>query len=307
MNYVGIDVAKSTVCCCLAGEVRTFENSAQGRESLLEWCGGGSLWVMEATGRHHRPLADFGSSRGVRCSVVDPGRAKSYLRYAQFRGKTDAMDAKALARMAEREGDALREYRPVPEPVRLALDAMARRRSLVRSRVALEQCASEAGDPGGTVKKAVGALREAERAATGEALAALAPYPGYRLLLGVPGVGPMSAAALVCALERGEFAASDSLVAFAGLDPRPSESGVSKGRRRLSHKGDAELRTVLFMAARAGARTTEWRAYYEAQLKKGLSKTAATVVLSRKMLRACWSVYKNQKPFESRQGVDKQT
>lgn len=307
MNYVGIDVAKSTVCCCMSGEVRTFENSAQGLESLLSWCGAGSLWVMEATGRYHRRAAEFGFARGVRCMVVDPGRAKSYLRYAQFRGKTDAMDAKALARMAEREGDGLRAYRPVPGPVRLALDAMARRRSLVRSRVALEMCASEAGDPAGTVKKAVEALRAAEKAATGEVLAALSGYPGYGLLLGVPGVGPLSAAALVCALERGEFATSDSLVAFAGLDPQPSESGASRGRRRLSHKGDAELRTVLFMAARAGARTAEWRTYYEAQLDKGLSKTAATVILSRKILRACWSVYKNQRPFESRQGVDRQT
>jgi transposase len=304
MGYVGVDVSKAALSCFMSGEPREFANTPEGRESLLAWCGAGSLLAMESTGRWHTGLADLAHSRGVRCAVVEPGRARDYLRFASHRGKTDAMDAQALARMAEREGDGLRPYSPAPPQVRAALDAMARRRSLVKARVALEQCAREAGDPDGSMAASVAALRGSERAEAGRVRSWLRGYPGYSLLQTVPGVGPACAAALVCALERGEFATSDSLVAFAGLDPRPSESGAHKGRRRVSRRGDAELRTLMFMAARSGARTGAWRPYYEAQLAKGLSKTEATVVLSRKVLRACWSVHKNQSPFVDRQGVD---
>jgi hypothetical protein len=41
-----------------------------------------------------------------------------------------------------------------------------------------------------------------------------------------------------------------------------------------------------------------WKPYYEAQLAKGLSKTAATVILARKMVRVAFAVYKADRPFD---------
>ena len=40
-----------------------------------------------------------------------------------------------------------------------------------------------------------------------------------------------------------------------------------------------------------------WRPYYQAQLAKGLSTTAATVILGRKMLRIAFALYKRREPF----------
>ena len=41
-----------------------------------------------------------------------------------------------------------------------------------------------------------------------------------------------------------------------------------------------------------------WKPYYEAQLAKGLSKTAATVILARKMVRVAFAVFKTNTPFD---------
>jgi hypothetical protein len=54
---------------------------------------------------------------------------------------------------------------------------------------------------------------------------------------------------------------------------------------------------LLFNCARSVAKTKLWRHYYEAQLAKGLSSTAATNVLARKMLRVAFAVYKYRQPF----------
>lgn len=41
-----------------------------------------------------------------------------------------------------------------------------------------------------------------------------------------------------------------------------------------------------------------WRPYYETQLAKGLSATAATVILARKMVRIAFALYKQDRPFD---------
>lgn len=309
MNAVGIDVSKSWLSCAMAQEVREFPNTVCGHRELLAWSAGSGPWCMEATGRFHLAVAHFGHASGKQCLVVNPGRAKKYLGFVSPRAKTDKVDALALARLAEREGHGLRPFRPVPERVSQARDVLVRRRALVEARVSLEQVAQSAGDPGGHLGQAAASLKEEQASIEKELAKALKGYGGYDRLLSVPAIGPLSAALLVCALERGEFATSDSLVAFAGLDPRPRESGQRRGRRSLSHQGDAQLRTVLFMAARAGSRTAQWKPYYESQRAKGLSTTESTVILARKLVRVAWKVYRQEGNFVPRtpETLDKQT
>jgi transposase len=310
MVCCGIDVSKSSLSCCIGTEVREFPNSEAGLEELVSFAHGADLWLMEATGRYHVKAAIAALKAGSRCVVVNPGQAKKYLSFVSGRAKTDTLDAKALARLGEAEGDRLREYVPVPEWVSELRDLMVGRRGLIESRVALEQIAGSTGDPDGHLEMAIGGIKAAQAKLEKTLHQKLASQARYQDLLSIPGIGPMSAALTLCALERGEFATSDSLVAYAGLDPRASDSGQKKGRRALSHQGDAALRTTLFMAARAGSRMPAWKDYYAKQRAKGFSTTEATVILSRKMLRVAWAVYKQGKPFiqkEQPNSLDKTT
>lgn len=297
MQCLGIDVAKRSLKCPFGDEIRELPNSSEGYADLLDWAGNADIWCMEATGRYHEPLAKFACEKNIRAAVVNPGHAKKYLQFVSHRSKTDKVDAEALARLGEREGESLRPYKPVPPQVAAARDILVRRRVLVESRVSMEQVVQAAGDPHGHLAGAVAAVKSGEKELERELANSLKSYKGYKHLRTIPGIGPLSAAILVCTLERGEFATSDSLVAFAGLDPRANDSGRRKGRRALSHQGDAQLRTILYMAAKAAARTPVWKPYYANQIAKGLPTTAAYVILARKLLRVAWSVYRQNTPF----------
>ena len=132
--------------------------------------------------------------------------------------------------------------------------------------------------------------------------ALIATMPGARedrrKLESIDGVGPVVSIALIEPLVRLPFPSSDAFVAFVGLDPRPKDSGRKVGKRRLSKRGPAELRRLLFNAAMAAARTRVWKPVYERYRARGLPTTAALVILARKIARIAWSIHRNHTSFD---------
>ena len=114
----------------------------------------------------------------------------------------------------------------------------------------------------------------------------------------ITGVGPIVGTALVNTLDRVPVKSADAFVAFAGLDPRPDDSGQHRGKRRLSKRGPAELRRLLYLAALSAAKTKTWRPLYEHYRAKGLSTTAALVILARRIARTAWSIYTYKTEFD---------
>ena len=113
----------------------------------------------------------------------------------------------------------------------------------------------------------------------------------------IVGVGPLTSAALVATLERGEFKSADAFVAFIGLDLKVRDSGTKRGRRKLTKKGDGEIRRLLYNAAMAASSTAAWRPLYEACLARGLEEVQALVVLARRIARTAWSLAKHGTTF----------
>ena len=112
------------------------------------------------------------------------------------------------------------------------------------------------------------------------------------------GVGPIIGTALVNTLERVPVKSADAFVAFTGLDPRPDDSGQHRGKRRLSKRGPAELRRLLYLAAMSAAKTKTWRPLYERYRAKGLSSTATLVILARRIARTAWSMHTHKTTFD---------
>lgn len=83
-----------------------------------------------------------------------------------------------------------------------------------------------------------------------------------------------------------------------GLDPRPRDSGQCRGQRKLSKRGPAELRRLLYIAAMTAARHPVLKAFHERQRAEGLSPIAAYNVLARKLLRTAWSIVRYDRPFD---------
>ena len=97
---------------------------------------------------------------------------------------------------------------------------------------------------------------------------------------------------------RGRFASSDAFIAFLGMDLRAKDSGKKNGTRRLSKKGDAEIRRLAHNAAMAACRSPTWKPFYESYLARGLAKTEALVILARKLCRVAFALMKNQSEYQ---------
>jgi transposase len=302
---IGVDVAKDHIMvACAQGSFAT-QAIANHRTALLGWLRTvptGSRIGMEATGDYHRTLADLAQGMGLAVYVLNPKDTRYYAKGLGRRAKTDRVDAELIARYIAHEHPGLHPYIP-PTPEQRLLDQTLRRRAhLVSMRVALLATTDELQGLEAECQAAVErltALIDALEARLKQLLEASEErQQATRRLRGIPGVGLIVSAALVAALQRLPFPTADAFVAYTGLDPRPHDSGKKIGRRRLSKRGPAYLRCLLFNAAMAGCGTKTWRSTYQRYRQRGLSTTQALVILARKIARIAWSIYHHQTTFD---------
>lgn len=304
-GFFGADVASAHVDFARHGEqaVQRVANNVAAIKQWLRQVPAGAVLAMEATGRYHQVLARLAHEHGLRVYVLNPRDVKHYARGVGQRGKTDRLDARLVARYIAREHAELHAWQ-LPDATQQRLSELLRRRAtLVRHHTALRQSAAGDTSLGKLLAKALQPLKSALAQLDRQIAQAVNELPDGAMLLecvtSVPGIGPLNGAALLRLFHRlGQQANADAVVAFTGLDPRPMDSGNKRGQRRLSKRGDAELRRLLFNAARAAAGTQAWKAQYERHCAKGLSRTAALVVLARKLLRVAFALFKARAKFE---------
>jgi transposase len=272
------------------------DNTPEGVSLLLDDVPPNAVIAMEATGRYHKLLADTAHLRGFKVIVHNPKDVSKYAKSVCSRASTDPIMAKVIAEFTE-----IREHRvydPTPSFVDTLKNLVRTRAGLVKERTSLQNRAGEHPDIAAYLRQATKALKESI-VKLDEQIAEIAKgIPQYHLLIKVPGFGPLTAAYLIALLASGTFVRSDSFVAFIGLDLRVRESGKLKGRRKLSKRGDPEARRLLYLAAFAACRVEgPFKELYEHYIGCGFSKTEATVIVSRKLARVAWSIYKHNRPY----------
>ena len=304
--FVGVDVACKHLDAAVHAVpgVKRMNNSAAGIQSWLDKLPAGSVIAVESTGRMHELLANMAHARGLSVYVLNPRDVRHYARATGMRGKTDRLDAQVLARFIAREHEQLLSWTPQPAEQR-ALDELLRHRAtLVKHQQGVRL--SVADSP--LMKRHTQALLgEFDRLlATLDAQikqAAIALDAGshdFKRITSVPGIGLLTGAALLGLFRRLAQRSSDAVIAFLGMDLRPMDSGQKTGLRRMSKRGPAEWRRLLFNAAMSASRTQTWRAHYERECAKGLARTAALNVLARRLVRVAFGLFKSKTEFDSR-------
>ncbi len=141
---------------------------------------------------------------------------------------------------------------------------------------------------------AIVALQQEQAAIDRELATLTAQSDAVARLRAVPGIGPVTAAAVAACLTSKAFGHPDQFVAYIGLDVRVRDSGQHRGRRTLAHQGDAELRRLLYLCAQANLRRKDaenpFKGQYARERGKGLSSTGAWCAVARKRARTCWSL-----------------
>lgn len=302
---IGIDVCKDTLEIFEheSGRADSIGNDATSIETWLDSKAGRLQLAIESTNRYHEAVAEAAYARGHEVYLIDPYRLTHHRAGLGRRAKTDPEDARLLARFLAREAGELRPWRPLPQGEQRFWQLLKRRATLVRAKVQLRQSLIDMG----TLQDEVDSLlRHCVRmiAKVDRALLAQAKELGWTESIArcraIPGIGPLTAMALVATWHRGAFSNVDAFVAFLGLDVRVRQSGRWQGRRKLTKKGHGEIRRLLFNAAMQARRDALWAPYYLRLRERGLSSTAAFVALSRKLAKVCFALLQNDSRFDPR-------
>lgn len=321
LYHVGIDVSKKSLSVAIDkgdnvirdGE---FDNTSSGHKKLLRFITKGKpsevKVCMEATGIYHQNLAACLSQQSsIFVMVVNPHAIKSFAAANHTRAKTDQVDAKTILTYVQRM-----PFKPWEAPSRekqeiLALthriNQLTDERAREKSRLTNNSFRSDGWK---SIEKDMAQHIEQLTKRIDKLFTLLnklidkndAYKKQKELLTSVKGIGEISAALIIAELANmPEDLTAPQLVAFAGLDPKPKESGSSMNKpRRISKAGNKRLRAALFMPAMSAIRHQDnVKAFYNMLTGKGKKKMQAIVAVMKKLLLCVYGMLKTGSTWDA--------
>ena len=135
--------------------------------------------------------------------------------------------------------------------------------------------------------------------------------PACRLLMSIPGIGLLTATALVAAVGTNvaQFRSARHFASWFGLTPKERSSGQTRRLGRISKAGSRYLRTLLThgarsviqAAVRARSRGRECQGLHQwaLGLQQRTHHNKATCALANKLARICFATLRSQAPFDA--------
>lgn len=144
-SMMGIDSAKDSFGAAVHGNAakpQRFQNNSEGFAAFLEAYADilpESLIVLEATGGYETDLLLCLCKQKHHVHRVQPLKAAHYMRSLRVHGKTDALDAAALARYGVERHACLQIFVPAEEALQTLQDLQGRREDIIAMKVAEQQ------------------------------------------------------------------------------------------------------------------------------------------------------------------------
>jgi transposase len=303
-GFVGIDISKDhlDIFDGRHGAVRRLDNRADVLlVPIAEWAADGSHVLFEATGSYDVVLRRALAAAGVPFCRVNPAQARAFARATGTLAKTDAIDARLLATMAQC-------LKPKPQepciPQREKLAALKRRRDQLvaaRTQETLRRQIAEQADILADLEDHIADLDRRIATFDSAIKTLLDDTPelekAARLLRSVPGIGPIVAATLLAAMPELGQRSPKTIAALAGLAPFNRDSGKLRGQRSISG-GRTQVRRALYLAAVAVIRSRHrFAALYKAMIAAAKAPKVALIAIARKILVVANAVLRDQVPF----------
>lgn len=290
--YAGIDVCKAWLDVHLhpIGRSCRVVNDSKGLNHLVRVFreAGVARVVMEATGKYHRDAHRVLHAADFAVAIVNPLRARLFAEATGGLAKTDRLDAKLLAVMAEAlEPDAVPPCRKALETL---LELIRARQAAVDDRTALsnqigetrsvflqrelarrlEQIGEHIGRLDKEIARAIAADDTVRRR--------------FDFVCSIPGVGAVAAAWLVVGLAELGTCSAKQAAMLAGLAPIACDSGEHRGARHI-RGGRADVRRGIYMAALSATRyNPPLKEFHERLIANGKPFKVAITAVMRKLV-----------------------
>jgi transposase len=290
-----------------------FDNTSAGFTRLLEWCNkrekvDNVIYVLESTGIYHEDVLYFLFEKGKRVSVELPQRIKYFAKSKGVKTKNDVIDSGVIADYGlERE---LKAWQPPGKGFKSLRDLSREHSTLMGSRsVAMNRlhAARHSHDKNPRVIERLQRsiefytqqLNEIEKDIKTVVNADSELCAKIKKVATIKGVGLMTVVKVI-AETSGFFLFQNisQLVSYAGLDVVQNQSGNHKGKTWISKKGNADLRTALYMPALSAIRSNEiMKSFNERIMQTHTYKKQGIVAVMRKLLILIYTLWKKNQEF----------
>lgn len=296
-TIVGCDVGKTAIAVfdSASGHKSIIANDPDALGAFAAALPSGCLIICEATGGFEAALLLAVTRAGHAAHRADPRRVKAFIRSLGTLGKSDAIDARALARYgAERHATLLR-WQPADAAYDQLHDLVMIRRDLVADRTAWSNRAGAPASQAAAFILPVIAALDAQLADLEDAIARLLTESAIlaervRRLQAIPGIGIVTAVALVALMPELGRVDRRGAASLAGVAPHPRQSGLHDGYRN-TRGGRPEVKRTLFMAALAASRHHPELSHFHKRLRaNGKRPIVALVAVMRKLIVLCNAV-----------------
>ena len=306
--YVGVDVAKDHLDV-FHQNGRKVVRIANSIKAITDWIAKQNASdihvVMEATGGYETLLVDALHEADIPCSAVNAKRIKDFARSCGILEKTDAIDARIIAKFAQ-----VMNPQPIEQPsdaVRL-LKALSARRTQILQQLrqesnrqaqthcdharllmdkAIEFYEQQLKEVDGLISEAIQQDEQAQQQA--------------ELLNTIPGVGKVMTAVAIAQLPELGHLNRGQIAKLVGVAPLANDSGQKAGVRK-TYAGRHAVRRVLYMAALVATKYNPTiKTFYAQLLQRGKVKKVALVACMRKLLTIMNSMVRNNEPWREPQ------
>jgi transposase len=238
--FVGVDVSKDSLDVAIGSEkqILTYANDQKGVDALIEELSriGPELIVFESTGGYERLAASSFVEAGLSVVIVNPRQVRDFAKSAGILAKTDAIDARVIARFAEAVKP---DVRPLKDRATSELTALVTRRRQIIAMIVAENNRLKLANKRNKkdIKDHIRWLQKRLGKIETDIDKMIQSSPIWRckddILQSVPGIGPVTSASLICNLPELGVLSPKKIAMLAGLAPLNCDSGKFKGRRRI--------------------------------------------------------------------------
>jgi transposase len=305
-RFIGCDVGKPAIVAVDAATGRAYSiaNEPQALSDFAALLDPTCFVVCEATGGYENALLAALVAAGVPAHRADARKVKAFIRSFGTIGKTDSIDARALARYGKDRWAELAPWQ-ARDRERLRLQALVlARRDMVRDRLAYaNRRAAPGAEPAHAYLDALLESFDAQIKAIDADVNALTAQcepiaHAVKTLVAIKGVGAKTAAALIALMPELGSLPRRQAAALAGLAPHPKQSGATEAYRR-TRGGRPEVKRVLFMAALSARKhNPNLKAFYERLVLAGKKPLVAITAIMRKLVVIANAKLKTAKPLQ---------
>ena len=309
-KYIGIDISKATLDLYDGTKSYKVSNDLPGFKEVCKLSDKkrALCLIFEPTGIYSHALIEYCQKHKIKAIIVGSKEARDYARSIKQRSKTDKIDAMVLYRYHTQIAE---ETITIPSLDTHVRKITQRRNAYDKYRQAMVQLnnlieATSKSDKAliRSLQEQIASLQKAADKLLKEIEKLLLQKQKHKDTLShlqtIPGVGKKSALALLLEFLRYPEARSHEMVALMGLDPVLKDSGVFKGKSRISKQGGKHLRQKLYMSTVVAIKHNDrLKLFYERLVSHGKPKKLALLAAMRKLLRIAFAVVKNNEPYRA--------